>query len=216
VFHQVAHQHFADAGARAVRVDRQAPQAATVFRVSEGFLMVEAHHAADHRAAVFVLGQPIHRAARVAGRQALGVDRQHAASLVELVDRLPIGRGLDASNTEATKHAGRRTIVREPQAQGVGRVEEQLLRIDPEDLLGRRHVQCDVALAGLLVEQFLGQAGRVGKRVADQQPAPAAMHRDRLGGQWAAVFGQARLQALVGRRLAFEQALAVSRCERFH
>ena len=79
-----------------------------------------------------------------------------------------------------------------------------MLRVNAQDLLGRGHVQRDIALAGLLVQQFLGKACRVRKGVADQQPAPAAMHGNRVGGQCAAIFGQARLQALVGRRLALE------------
>ncbi len=77
VFHQVAHQHFADARARAVRVDRQAPQAATVFRVVEGFLMVQAHHAADHRAAV-LRPRPANTPGRPGGG-ASGVRRRPAA-----------------------------------------------------------------------------------------------------------------------------------------
>ncbi|KWV85264.1 hypothetical protein PFLmoz3_05208 [Pseudomonas fluorescens] len=166
--------------------------------------MVEAHHAANHRAAVFVFGQPVHRAALMAWGEAFRVDRQHPAALVQVVDRLPVGLALHPANTKAAKYPGGRAVVGEPQAQGVGRVEEQLLRVNAQDLLGRCHVQRDIALARLLVEQFLGQACRVGKGVPDQQTAPAAMHGNRVGGQCAAVFGQARLQALVGRRLALE------------
>jgi hypothetical protein len=157
-----------------VRIDRQAPQAAAVFRVVEGLAVVQAHDAADHRAAVFVLGQPVHRAAEVA-RVSSRVDRQHAARLVQrLMPASPLRSAHGECESRETP-AGR-TVIGEPQAQGVGRIEEQLLRFQGQHLLRRGHVQGDIALAGLLVEQFLGQAGRVGKGVADQQPAPAAMH----------------------------------------
>ncbi|MNE53876.1 hypothetical protein D3C80_1486260 [compost metagenome] len=83
----------------------------------------------------------------------------------------------------------------------LGRLSQHLLR--------RRHVQGDIALAGAFVEQGAGQAGRVGVGVADQQPTPAAMQRTRLVVGLAAIAGQLRLQSLIGRHLAAQQALAV-------
>ncbi|MDT4881895.1 hypothetical protein FQZ97_1177860 [compost metagenome] len=67
---EVTHQHFANTGPRTLRVHGQAPEAAAVFRIVEGFLVVEAHDAADHRAAVLVFGQPVHRASLMARGQA--------------------------------------------------------------------------------------------------------------------------------------------------
>ncbi len=83
-------------------------------------------------------------------------------------------------------------------------------------LLGRGDIQRYVALARLFVQQRFGQSGGIGEGVPDQQPAPAAMHRHRLGGRFVAVFGVACLQAFVGRWLAAQQALAVSRGMSFH
>ncbi len=168
VLDQVAHQHFADAGPRALRVDGQAPEAAAVFRVMEGFMVIEAHDAADYRAAVFILGQPVHRAALMARGQQVGIHRQHAAPLVQAIDCLPVGFALYPANAKATEHPGGRPVVGEPQAQGIGGVEEQLLRINPEDLLGRGHIQGDIPFPGLLVEQLQGQARRVGEGMANQ------------------------------------------------
>ncbi|MNH00908.1 hypothetical protein D3C79_601140 [compost metagenome] len=184
--------------------------------VIERLGVVQAHDAADHRAAVFVLGQPVHRAAQVQRGEQLGVDRQHAARLVQGVDRLPVARVLRPAHAEAAEHPLRRAVVGEPQAQGVGRVEEQLLGGLGQHLLRCGHVQGDVAFARVLVEQILGQGSRVGVGVAYQQPAPAAVHGTRLVVGLAAVAGQARLQALVGRRLAAQQALAVGDFVGFH
>ncbi|MNC03276.1 hypothetical protein D3C75_506770 [compost metagenome] len=216
VFDQMPHQHFTDTRPRTMRVDRQAPQAAAVFRVVEGLVVVEAHDAADDRAAVLVFGQPVHRAAQMARRQQGGIDRQHAAGLIQLIDRLPVGIALRASNAETAKHPGRLTVVAEPQAQGIGRVEEQLRRLQPQHLLGRGDVQGNVPLAGLLVEQLPGQARGIGKGVADQQAPPAAMHGNRRPAEFTAILGQTCLQAFVGGRLAAQQALAESRGVRFH
>ncbi|MOA16077.1 hypothetical protein D3C78_1362710 [compost metagenome] len=163
--------------------------------------MVQAHDAADHRAAVFIFGQPVHRAALMMRSEPRGIDRQHAARLIQQIDRLPVRLTLRAANTEAAKHTGGLAVIAEPQAQGVRRIEKQLRRFQAEDLLRRSDVQRDITLAGLFFEQLLCQRCRVGKRVADQQPAPAAMDGDRVGGQRAAVFGQTRLQAFIGRRL---------------
>ncbi len=91
-----------------------------------------------------------------------------------------------------------------------------MLRGLGQQLLRRGHVQGDVALAGAFVQQRLGQAGRVGVGMADQQPAPAAVHGTRLVVGLAAVAGQARLQALIGRRLAAQQALTVCDFMGFH
>ncbi len=202
VFDQVPYQHFANPGPAAMRVDGQAPEATAVFRVAIGLVMVEAHNAADHRAAVFVFRQPVHRAALMARGELARVDRQHAARLVQAVDRLPVRGILRAANAITAKAATRRTVVAEPQAQGVGGVEEQLLRRLRQYLLRRSHIQGDIALARLLGEQVFGEDRGIRVGMADQQAPPAAAHRDRLAGFGAMVFGEARLQALVGGRLA--------------
>src|SRR5476649_1084370 len=75
VLDQMPHQYFADAGPRAVWVNRQAPEAAAVFRIVVGLMMIEAHDAADDHAAVLVFGQPIHRAALMTWGQQRRVDR---------------------------------------------------------------------------------------------------------------------------------------------
>ena len=201
VLDQVPHQHFADTGPRALRIHRQAPQAAAVLWIVEGFLVIEAHDAADHRAAVFIFGEPVHRPALMMRGQARGIDRQHAAGLIQQIDRLPVRFALRAANAEAAKHASGLAVIAEPQAQSVGRVEKQLRRFQTENLLRCGDVQSDIAFAGLFVEQFLRQGRRVRKGVADQQPAPAAMHCNGVGAQCAAVFGQTRLQAFIRRCL---------------
>ncbi|MNP14437.1 hypothetical protein D3C76_1067600 [compost metagenome] len=201
VFNQMPHQHLTDTGPRTVRIDGQAPEAAAVFRIVERLVMIEAHDAADDCAAAFVFSQPIHRAARRVRGQPLGIDRQHAACLIQLVDRLPVGIALRATNAKAAKHAGRLTVIAEPQPQSIGGVEKQLGRLQPQYLLGRGDIQGDVALTRSFIEQRLGKARRVGERMADQQPAPAAMHGNRRSTEFTAVFGQACLQAFVGGRL---------------
>ncbi len=70
-------------------------------------------------------------------------------------------------------------------------------------------VQGDVALAGLLFQQRLGQLRRVRVGVADQQPAPTAVHGAWLIVRFAAISSQTRLQALVGGRLTAQQALFI-------
>ena len=207
VLDQMTDQHLADARAAALRVDRQAPEAAAVFRVTEGALVVEAHDAADHRAAVFVLGQPVGRAALVVGREFGRVDRQHAAGLVQAVDRLPVGVVLRPANAETTEATTRWAVVGKPQAQGVGGVEEQLLRRMRQYLMRCGHVKRDIALAGLFAQQGFGQRPGVGVGMADQQAAPAAMDGLRLTGLAAVILGQACLQTLVGGCLAAQQAL---------
>ena len=207
VLDQVAHQHFADTRAAAVRVDRQAPEAAAVLGVLEGLLMIEAHDAADHRAAVFVLRQPVNRATLVARGELVRIDRQHAAHLVQAVDRLPVIGILRPAHAVAAKAAARLAVVAEPQAQGIRGVEKQLLRCLGQHLLGGGDIQGDIALAAALGQQLLGQHGRVREGMTDQQATPAAMHGQGLAGLAAALFGEARLQPLVGGRLAALQAL---------
>ncbi|MNQ45422.1 hypothetical protein D3C85_592040 [compost metagenome] len=165
VFHQVAHQGFAHAGAAALRVHRQAPKAGAAFRVVEGLAVVEAHDGAYHLAFALVLGQPVNRSSKMEGGDGLLLHRQHAAAAVELVDRQPVGLALHPADAEAAKAPARWAIVGEPEAQGVGRVEEQLLRRLGQYLLGRGDVQGDVPFTGLLVEQLAGQARRVGEGV---------------------------------------------------
>ncbi len=163
VFDQMPHQHFTDTGPRALWIHRQAPQAAAVFRIVEGFLVIEAHDAADYCAAVFIFGQPINRAALMMRSQPRGIDRQHAACLIQQIDCLPVRFALRAANAEAAKHAGGLAVIAEPQAQGIGRVEKQLRRFEPENLLRCGNVQSDIAFAGLLVEQFLASVAGSGK-----------------------------------------------------
>ncbi|MCY1519993.1 hypothetical protein D9M68_547590 [compost metagenome] len=204
---QVAYQHFANAGAAAVWVDRQAPEAAAVFRVAIGLEVIEAHHAADHRAAVFVFGQPVHRAALVSRGELGRVDRQHAAHLVQAVDRLPVLGVLCTADAVTAKAAMGLAVVAEPQAQGVGGVEEQLLRCLRQHLLWRRHIQGDIALARQFGEQVIGQGAGIRVGVTDQQATPAAVHGQGLAGFGVVIFGEACLQALVGGRLAAQKTL---------
>src|SRR5690606_41011759 len=63
-------------------------------------------------------------------------------------------------------------------------------------LLRRLHVQGDVALAGILVEQLIGQTFSVREGVAEQQAPPAALQDQRAADLALAFLGQARLQAL--------------------
>ena len=86
VFDQMPDQHFAYTGPRAVGVHCQAPEAAAFFRVVERGVMVQAHDAADHRAAVFILGHPVHRPALIPGGEQCRVDGQHRARLIQRVD----------------------------------------------------------------------------------------------------------------------------------
>ncbi len=79
VLNQVAHQHLANTGSAAVRVYRQAPEAAAVIRVLIGLVMIKAHDAADYCTAFFILSQPIHRASQVARGEFFRFDGQHAA-----------------------------------------------------------------------------------------------------------------------------------------
>ena len=128
VFDQMPHQHFANTGARALWVNRQAPQAAAVFRVMECRVVVQAHDAANHRAAVLVFGQPVHRATVMARSQQVRVDRQHVARLIQGIDGVPVSFATHATDAETTKHPSCRAVIGEPQAQGVRGVEKQLLR----------------------------------------------------------------------------------------
>ncbi|MNT38494.1 hypothetical protein D3C72_1746890 [compost metagenome] len=78
-----------------------------------------------------------------------------------------------------------------------------------QHLLGCGDVEGDVALAGLFVQQLAGQARRVGEGVPKEQAAPAAVEYLRCVVGVLVTFGQLCLQALVGRRLAAQQPLAV-------
>ncbi|MNJ31710.1 hypothetical protein D3C77_263550 [compost metagenome] len=209
VFDQMTHQHLADPGPGALRIDRQAPETAAMFRVGEGLVMIEAHDAADDRATVFVLCQPEHRATEVTRRQQRRVDGEHATGQVQSVDRLPVAVALRAADAKAAKHALRRAVVGEPQAQGVGGVEEQLLRSLGQHLLRGRDIQGDIALAGVFILQGIGQACRIRVSVADQQTPPAAMQCARLVVGLAAIASQLRLQTRVGWHLAAQQTLAI-------
>ncbi|MNR46900.1 hypothetical protein D3C85_1659300 [compost metagenome] len=80
------------------------------------------------------------------------VHRQHAAAAVELVDRLPVGVAQGTTDAEAAKGPACRTVVGEPETQGVGRVEEEMLRRLGQHLLGRGDIEGDIALAGLFVQ----------------------------------------------------------------
>ncbi|MDT4834334.1 hypothetical protein FQZ97_679690 [compost metagenome] len=75
-----------------------------------------------------------------------------------------------------------------------------------QHLLGRGDIEGDVALTGLLLQQFPGEARGVGKGMAEQQAAPAAVKYLRLIVEVTSTFGQAGLQALVRRRLTAQQA----------
>ena len=213
VFDQMAHQRLADAGSAAVRGDRQAPERRAAIRVLEGLDVIEPHHRADDGAAVVVLCQPVHRATLVPRGQSLGVDGQHVTLLVEAVYLAPVLGGAGPADAKATIDPSGRTIVAEPDPQGVAGVEKQLLRCLGQHLVGRGHIEGDVALARRFGEQFLGQAGGVGIGMADEQPAPAAMQGERLAGRLVA-FRQARLQPFVGGRLGALEALVVA--GRFH
>ena len=170
--------------------------------------MVQAHHRAQHAAADFVLGQPVGWPAVLARGQPLVLHRQHAALQVEAVDGVPVRLALHPADMEAAEAAWRRAVVGEPQAQSVGGVEEQLLRCLRQHLLRRGHIEGDVAFAGPFLLQRGRQAGGIRVGMADQQAAPAAVDALRLTGI-AALAGQVRLQALVGRCLAALQALVV-------
>src|SRR5690606_34332424 len=124
LFYQVSHQRLADAWARAAWGYRQAPEAGAVFRIVEGLLVIDAHDAADHLAAVFILGQPVDRPAFLAWGTALGIDRQHAAGLIKAVDGLPVRFALHPADAEAAKASTRRAVVAKPDTQGVGGIEE--------------------------------------------------------------------------------------------
>ncbi len=119
VLDQVAHQYLADSRPAALWIDRQAPEAATVFRVMKRLVVIEPHDAADQRAAVFVFRQPIDRPALMTWGQPLGVDRQHAAGDIQLVDRQPVLAALRPANPEPAKHPGSRAVIAEPQPQGI-------------------------------------------------------------------------------------------------
>ncbi|MNF99897.1 hypothetical protein D3C84_828160 [compost metagenome] len=149
-------------------------------------------------------------------RQQRGINRQHAAGLIQLIDRLPVGLALCATNAKTAKHTCRLAVVTEPQAQGVRRVKKQLRRLQSQHLLGRGDIERDIPLAGLLIEQFPGQARGIGEGMTDQQPPPAAVHRNRSGAEFTAIFRQTCLQAFVGGRLAAQQSLADGRSVRFH
>ena len=95
---------------------------------------------------------------------------------VQAVDGLPVGIVLRAADMETTEDAARGAVVAEPQAQGVGGVEKQLLRRMRQHLMRGGYVQRDIALAGLLGKQGFGQRRGIGIGVADQQTAPAAMN----------------------------------------
>ncbi|MCY1550875.1 hypothetical protein D9M68_871610 [compost metagenome] len=148
MFHQVAHQRFADAGTAALRIHGQAPEAGAAFRVIEGLVMVEAHHGTDHLAIALVFGQPILRPALVARGDGLLIHWQHTAAAVELIDCQPVAITQGAADAEAAKGPTCRAVVGEPEPQGVGWVEEELLWRLGQHLLGRRDVEGDIALAG--------------------------------------------------------------------
>ncbi|RMM61774.1 hypothetical protein ALQ75_05447 [Pseudomonas savastanoi pv. glycinea] len=216
VLDQMPHQHFTHAGPRALRVNRQAPEAAAFFRVIEGFLMVKAHDAADDRVAALIFGHPIYRATFMARREQGRVDGQHAACQIQVIDGLPVRFVMRPADAIPAKHPVRRSVVAEPQTKRVRRVEKQLLRRLRQYLLRRRHIQGNVTLAGLFVEQVLGQCCRIRVSVTDQQATPATMQRQRLCVYLAAIFGKTRLQTFVRGRLATQQALAISRRVLFH
>ncbi|MNO96912.1 hypothetical protein D3C76_886030 [compost metagenome] len=211
VLHQVPHQRLANARPAALRVHRQAPEAGAILGIVERPGMVQAHHGADHRAGLGVLGQPVGRAAMLARGDLGRLHRQHAARQVQAVDRRPVVVAVHAADAQATVRPARRAVVGEPQAQGVGGVEEQLLRRVRQHLLRRRHVQGDVAFAGAFVEQLLGQRLRRREGMPEQQAAPAAVQDHRFAGLLAVALGEARLQPFVGRRLAAQQALVMGK-----
>ncbi len=171
--------------------------------------MVDAHHTADDLPGGLVLGQPVHRAALFARGAALRVDGHHAARLVQTVDGLPVRFALGTTHAETAETLLRRAVVGEPDTQGIGGVEEELLRCIGQHLMWRGDVQRDIALARLLVEQFGSELGGIGVGVADQNATPAAMQDHRAAGLLLTVLGEACLQPLVGRSLSAQQTLTV-------
>ncbi len=75
--------------------------------------------------------------------------------------------------------------------------------------MGRRHVQRDIAFAGLLVEQLGGKLRGIRIGVADKDAPPAAVQDHGPTGFFLTILREACLQPLVGRGLAAQQALTV-------
>lgn len=61
------------------------------------------------------------------------------------------------TNGESTRDAVGRAVIAEPQAQGIGGVEEQLLRCIGKDDLRIGDIQGDVPFTGQLLQQGTGQ-----------------------------------------------------------
>lgn len=99
--------------------------------------MIDAHRHPDHLTARAVLGQRIddlplgalpphpHR-----------IDRHHAPAAIEGVDGSDVGAGAQAPDGEALARRARWTIFGQPQAEGLGGIDEELLR-----RLGNHHVR---------------------------------------------------------------------------
>src|SRR5690606_37056568 len=114
--YQMANQRFANPGPGATGRYGQAPEAGTVLRVIEGLVMIDAHHAADDLAGILVFSHPVNRPAFLVGRAALRIDRQHAARLVQAVDRAPVRLALRTSYAKAAEHSPGGAVIGEPQA----------------------------------------------------------------------------------------------------
>ncbi len=162
--------------------DGETPEARAVFRIVESVGMIDAGGGAEDLAGVVIFRDQVGDDATAAVfPDKIRRDRDHAPAAVNMVDRLAIGAGFQASDLVPLVRFVGRAVIAQPQAVGVGRVEKQLLGGEGQQDMGVMDVQGDVALPALLLAQGVGQGFGGLEGMGEDQPPPAAVdfHIDR-------------------------------------
>ena len=108
----------------------------------------------------------------------VGVHGGHVEFFVDAVDGLHIAAELECGDRESRDGGGVGAVVFAGEAVEGRGIEKQILRRAVQDDLGIVQVKGDVPLAGPLVEDRGRHRGGIGKGVAENQAAPAAIQDD--------------------------------------
>src|SRR6056297_1335171 len=176
VFGEPPDQRLADAGVARLRRHSQAPERRSVLGVIVGAGVIHAHDRAEDPPRRLVFGDEHRDRPRVAMRpEEVGRHRHHAMRLVDRVDVLGVLLGGQPSDEHARLLAMLGAVGGEVEPEGVGGVEEKLLRRLGENHVGVVDVECDVAPVGPFGRERPGKVLRFGEGIAEDEAPPAAV-----------------------------------------
>ena len=173
---QTAHQGLTDPRLTGLRIDGQTPERRTALRIAERLAVVHPHHHAQHLAARGVDRQQIgQRGVVLVSAGEIGRRRHHLTGRPHPHHFLGLLSRPEGTNLEARQSTLRRPQVLQHQAEGVGRIQEQLLGGQGDDHVRIRGVQGDVPAVRRLRPQRLDQIPGFRESLTEQQPPPAAL-----------------------------------------